>query len=139
MNTENQITHDGHIARIEDGVINVRIIAQAGCVSCSAKSSCSVSEIEEKLVEVPVPPNHSYKVGDAVVVVLNQNQGLKAVFFGYILPFFVLLFSLIGMQAVVHNEGLAGLFALAMLIPYYLGLYLLRNVMRKKFSFQLKY
>ena len=138
MNTENQITHDGHIAKIENGIIYVRIIANSGCVSCTAKSSCSVAEVEEKLVEIPLPTNSKYAAGDAVVVVLDQNQGLKAVFFGYILPFFVLLFSLIGMKQYTHDEGIAGFFAIAMLIPYYLGLYLLRNYVRKKFSFRLK-
>ena len=138
MNTENQITHDGHIAKIENGIIYVRIIANSGCVSCTAKSSCSVAEVEEKLVEIPLPTNNKYDIGDAVVVVLDQNQGLKAVFFGYILPFFVLLFSLLGMKQYTHDEGIAGLFAIAMLIPYYLGLYLLRNYVRKKFSFRLK-
>jgi sigma-E factor negative regulatory protein RseC len=138
MNTANQITHDGHIAKIADGIIYVRIISNSGCVSCTAKSSCSVAEVEEKIVEVPVIEGREYAIGDAVVVVLNQNQGLKAVFVGYILPFFVLLFSLLGMKYLVGDEGIAGLFALAMLIPYYLGLYLFRKVVRRSFSFVLK-
>ena len=138
MNTANQITHDGRIAKVEDGIIFISIIASSGCVSCTANSSCSVAEVEEKMIEVPQIAERDYAIGDAVVVVLKQNQGLKAVFFGYVLPFFVLLFSLLGMQQFVNDEGIAGLFALAMLIPYYLGLYLLRNYVRKTFSFRLK-
>ena len=138
MNTKTQITHDGFVESINDESINVRIITTAGCVSCSAKSSCSVSDIEEKIVEVRNKGQQSFKVGDAVVVALEQNQGFKAVFIGYIMPFFVLLFTLIIVNYISGDEGLAGMIALAMLIPYYFGLYLLRNIIRQTFSFVIK-
>ena len=138
MNTKTQITHDGFVESFNDEVINVRIITSAGCVSCSAKSSCSVSEIEEKIVEVRNIGQHDYKVGDSVVVALDQNQGFVAVFIGYILPFFVLLFTLITILSFTDNEGLAGLSALGMLIPYYLIVYLFRRQIRNRFSFKIK-
>jgi sigma-E factor negative regulatory protein RseC len=137
MNTSSQITHDGFINSINKDIINVRIITHAGCVSCSAKSSCSVSEIEEKIVEVRNTGLKNFKVGDAVVVALNQNQGFVAVFIGYILPFFVLLFTLIFMLSLTDNEGLAGLISLSMLIPYYLIVYLFRKQIRNRFSFRI--
>lgn len=137
MNTSSQITHDGFIDSINKDIINVRIITHAGCVSCSAKSSCSVSEIEEKIVEVRNTGLTNFKVGDAVVVALNQNQGFVAVFIGYILPFFVLLFTLIFMLSLTDNEGLAGLISLGMLIPYYLIVYLFRKQIRNRFSFRI--
>jgi sigma-E factor negative regulatory protein RseC len=137
MNTSSQITHDGFINSINKDIINVRIITHAGCVSCSAKSSCSVSEIEEKIVEVQNTGLTNFKVGDAVVVALNQNQGFVAVFIGYILPFFVLLFTLIFMLSLTDNEGLAGLISLSMLIPYYLIVYLFRKQIRNRFSFRI--
>ena len=137
MNTTSQITHDGFIDSINKDIINVRIITHAGCVSCSAKSSCSVSEIEEKIVEVRNTGLTNFKVGDAVVVALNQNQGFVAVFIGYILPFFVLLFTLIFILSLTDNEGLAGLISLSMLIPYYLIVYLFRKQIRNRFSFRI--
>lgn len=138
MNTENQITHDGRIARIEPDTIYIKIIAMAGCVSCSASSSCSVSEIEEKIVEVPNRGGRTYAIGEAVQVVLKQGQGLSAVLIGYILPFFVLLFTLIIMLSFTDNEGVAGLVSLGMLIPYYALLYVLKSKIKRSFSFRLK-
>jgi len=137
MNTASQITHDGFIDKINKDIINVRIITHAGCVSCSAKSSCSVSEIEEKIVEVRNTGTSNFKVGDSVVVALNQNQGFIAVFIGYILPFLVLLLTLIFILSLTDNEGLAGLISLSMLIPYYLIVYLFRNQIRNRFSFRI--
>ena len=138
MNTENQITHDGRIARIESDIIYIKIIAAAGCISCSASSSCSVSEIEEKIVEVPNRGGQTYTIGEAVQVVLKQGQGLSAVLIGYILPFFVLLFTLIIMLSFTDNEGVAGLVSLGMLVPYYALLYVLKNTIKRSFSFRLK-
>jgi len=137
MSTKTQITHDGFIESFNEEIINVRIITSAGCVSCSAKSSCSVSEIEEKIVEVRNVGQHDYKVGESVVVALDQNQGFIAVFIGYILPFFVLLFTLITVLHLTDNEGLAGLLALGMLVPYYLIVYLFRTQIRNRFSFKI--
>ncbi len=138
MNSKNQISHDGRISRIESDIIYIRIIASAGCVSCQASSSCSVSEMEEKIVEVPNLGDQTYTIGESVQVVLKQGQGFSAVFLGYIMPFFVLLFTLIIMLSFTDNEGIAGLTALAMLIPYYFALYLLRSVIKRSFSFRLK-
>jgi len=137
MNSANQITHDGFIQSIDDKIISVRIISKAGCVSCTAKSSCSVSDIEEKIVEVRNTGKQDYKIGDAVVVALDQNKGFVAVFIGYILPFFVLLFTLIVGLEFTDNEGLVGLIALGMLIPYYFLVYILKEKIRNHFSFKI--
>ncbi|MCK5856800.1 MAG: SoxR reducing system RseC family protein [Bacteroidales bacterium] len=138
MKTQNQITHDGFVDSIDTDTIYVRIIAMAGCVSCSANSSCSVSDIEEKIVEVRNNKNQSFKIGDRVVVALNQNQGFTAVFIGYLLPFLILLITLITILSFTDNQGIAGLISLAMLIPYYFMVFLFRKSIRNRFSFQIK-
>jgi sigma-E factor negative regulatory protein RseC len=135
---ETEISHTGTIEKIENGVIDVRIISTASCVSCHAKGSCSASDIEEKIVEVLAPENHNFKVGEVVRVALNQSAGLKAVMIGYIFPFLVLLFTLIIVLSFTDNEGLAGLIAIGMLIPYYVVLYLTKKTQKQTFNFRIK-
>ena len=138
MEKENEISHTGIIESIDAGIINVKIVSTASCISCSAKSSCSASDIEEKIIKIKEPSSHHYKSGDEVHVILNQSAGLKAVLLGYILPFLVMFFTLIIVSKITNNQGIAGIVALSMLIPYYLGLYLTKNKQKETFSFRLK-
>jgi sigma-E factor negative regulatory protein RseC len=96
-----------------------------------------MSEMEEKRVFVELPPEHSFKSGQQVNVMMKQSLGNFAVFLGYILPFLVLLLTLIISISVGLGEGVAGLLALGILVPYYFVLYRLRNRLGRKFSFQL--
>ncbi len=133
-----EISHQGTIISIEAKHINVRIISMAGCVSCSVSGSCSASDLAEKIVEVVKPSNNPYKVGDLVSIVLNQSMGLKAVFLGYVAPFLVILFTLITMLSFNISEGISGIIALLMLIPYFGILFLLKKRIKDNFSFRLK-
>ena len=135
---ETEITHIGTIESIIDKTINIRIISSASCVSCSAKSSCSAGDMEEKNVEVALTDDMNYKIGDSVRVVLNQSVGLKAVMLGYIYPFLVMFVSLIIMVNITDNQGIAGLVALSMLAPYYLLLYVTRTRQKEVFNFRIK-
>jgi sigma-E factor negative regulatory protein RseC len=137
MEANNQISHPGYIVEVLPELIHVQIITNSSCASCSVKGSCSVGEIEEKLVEVDVQANHSYKVGDAVTVVLDQSKGIFAILLGYVFPFLTLLITLIIMLSITDNQGLAGLVSLAMLLPYYGILFLFKRTIRRKFDFKL--
>ena len=135
---KSEISHQGTIESIKDKYLNVRIISMASCVSCSASGTCSASDIAEKIVEVIKPQNTQHKVGDLVTIVLNQSMGLQAVFWGYVAPFLVLLFTLIIMMGLNFSEGIAGLTSLFMLAPYFLGLYMFKDKIKENFTFRLK-
>jgi len=68
---------------------------------------------------------------------MKQSLGNFAVFLGYILPFLVLLATLIISISAGLSEGIAGLLSLGILVPYFFVLYQLRSKLSKKFSFQL--
>lgn len=136
---KNEIEHQGRVVAIDDEKITVSIVAQSACVSCSVKGSCSVSDVEDKIVEVANTHDRELKINEEVTVVLNTNLGTIAVLFGYFFPFLVLLFTVIIMLGIGFDEGTAGLTAIAMLIPYYLILYLTRKKQRQAFNFRLKY
>lgn len=137
MQNAKTIEHKGFIQSIENGLIKVSILAQSACASCHAKGGCSVSDIQDKTIDV-YENSHNYKVGESVNVVLEQKLGFKALFLGYILPFIIVLISLIILTITTKNEAIAGLVSLGLLIPYYIGLNTQKEKLKKSFSFKIE-
>lgn len=134
---QDNITHEGIISHIDKETITVMIVSKASCASCQVAGACSASDVEEKNVNIKRGLNDNYIVGDKVTIMMDQSLGTWAVMFGYIFPFLVLLFGLILFTQIMESEGLAGLLALLLLVPYYLVLYLLRRRMERKFQFKI--
>jgi sigma-E factor negative regulatory protein RseC len=130
-----EVSHSGIVQEITpEGKIKISIVSKANCISCQLNQSCSASDMKEKIVEV----DHYggvLKIGETVNVALAENAGFKALFLGYILPFLILFVTLIILTELKFHELTAGLVALSTLIPYYLALYLLKNKIKKNFSF----
>jgi len=134
MSQSKSIEHKGRIDSIHGNKINVSFLAMSGCASCHAKGICSAADMQEKSVEVTDYTNQ-YNIGEEVNITLKQSLGFRALFLGYVLPFILVLSILISLTALGFNEAVAGLGALSVLFPYYLILFLLRNKIRKKFTF----
>lgn len=135
MDNEDLITHSGIITRHETGTLFVSIIAESACSACHAKGVCGMSEMQEKVVEISDAHHAELTVGTPVTVAMKRTTGLKAVLYGYLLPFVLLLTTLFVAMGYYGNESKAGLLALAILLPYYLVLYMLRDKMKKRFEF----
>jgi len=135
---EEIVSHPGVIRKIEGSRAEVSIIAKAGCISCSLNNVCSVSDVQEKIVEVDLYPNNQLCEGDEVVIEMKQSYGSWAVILGYFLPFLVLFFGLIVFLQLGLNQGLSGLAAIALLVPYYGGLFLMKGFFKKRFLFHIK-
>ena len=133
-----QIEHEGVVKNIEGSKMQISIIAKSACLSCSVKGSCSVSDIEEKLVNIYTEDTKDYKIGERVNVFYAQSLGYRALFLGYLLPFLIMVFVLVVTLAITGKEGLSGLLSVLILIPYYLTLYITRQNQAKKFSFSVK-
>ena len=131
------IIHPGIVDHIEKGKVFVRILSQSACSACHAKGMCSVSEVEDKIIEVDVTNEEAYKNGEQVTVRMQQKLGRKAVILGYVVPLVILVASIITFVTVLKNEGLAALFSMLMLVPYYFILYLLRKKLKQQFSFSI--
>jgi sigma-E factor negative regulatory protein RseC len=132
------IIHPGIVESVNFDKVLVRILSQSACSSCHAKGACSVSEVEEKIIEVEDVKTGNWKPGQQVMVKMEQSLGLKAVFLGYLLPLIVLIVSVVIFLFIMNNEGLAALLSIFMLLPYYLVLYLFRDRLRKKFRFRIE-
>ncbi len=133
-----EITHKGIVEKIEGNTVFVSIVSHSACASCTVKGACNVSEMENKLIEVKGADTSLYKLRDEVEVYMAQSLGTKAVFLGYLLPFIILVGALIIFSALLDNEGLAGLFSILLLVPYYTVLHFSRDRLRKTFEFKLR-
>jgi positive regulator of sigma E activity len=136
MSDSKSIEHKGRIDSIDENKINVSFLALSGCASCHAKGVCTASDMQEKSVEV-YDFSNQYSVGEEVNVTLKQSLGFRALLLGYVLPFTIVLFILIILTIITKNEAISGIGALLVLVPYYLGLFLLKDKIRKKFTFKI--
>lgn len=131
------ITHPGIIKNIVRNKAEVSIIVNSGCASCEVKSSCSISEAKEKIIEVSLSAGDHYSAGQQVMVEMKQSMGTWAVLLGYLFPFLVVLVALIIFTATGIDEGLSAIFSLAILVPYYLILYLTKDRLQKRFTYSM--
>ena len=137
MQDNRSVEHKGVVEAINGKVVRVGFAAHSACSACHAKGVCSLSEVESKFVEVK-NTGREFTVGDAVDILLQEKQGFRALWLGYVLPFLIMTATLILLVLATGREGLAGLSALGVLIPYYLGLYLFRGKVKEKFEFKIR-
>lgn len=134
---QGEIEHTGIVQKISDNKITVGIISESACASCHAKGACTMADIKEKNIEI-TRFHDSFCIGQRVRVVGRLSQGVKATFWGYILPFVIVILTLIISGFFTENEGVRGVLALGILVPYYFILFLFRNKMKKVLEFEIK-
>jgi len=131
------IEHTGIIDSIQDHRFRILIIQQSACSACDVKGACTLSDQQEKIVEVE-SFNSSFSVGDKVLLVGKNSFGLLAVFLAFVIPFILILITLFILQSLVSNEIISGGIALFILVPYYLILSLFNKKLKTKFNFEIK-
>lgn len=131
------IKHKGFVKEVNESTLIVTIINQSACSTCHAQGACTVSDFQDKEIEISYFKN-KYVPGQEVTVIFQESQGFTALFYGYILPFLLVLFTLIIATALSNNELLSGLLALVILIPYYTTLYFFRHLLKKVFKFEVE-
>ncbi len=137
MSVGQTIEHKGFIERITENSVFVRIESQSTCKTCHAKGSCSVSELQDKEVEVQ-DSSHDFKVGEMVNLIMTQSQGYQALLIAYVYPFILVFLCLLITTSFGMGELNSGLISLFSLLPYYLTVYALKNKIGKKFRFSIR-
>ncbi len=132
-----RIEHKGIVKSVGKEKIAVSILAQSACSSCHAKSACSLADMQEKIIDINTSDT-KYREGELVNLFYEESLGYKALFLAYIIPFFILLLTLIVSLQIFHEEGIAGLISLLILVPYYLILYFYKEKLRKTFTFKIE-
>ena len=131
------IAKNGIVDHMDDHSIYVKIMSMSACASCSAGGVCGSADASEKLIEIDRNTAPEVKVGDSVKVHMDVANGNLAVVYGYLLPFLLLIISLIVFVNLM-DEGWAGLLSIAVLLPYYAGLFIFRDKLKKRFRFTLE-
>jgi len=131
------IKHSGIVKQTDEAFYYISIVAQSACDACHSKAMCNIGAIKEEIIEVPRGENTGLTVGDKVEVMMEKTLGTRAVMLGYFYPFLLLITSLIITTSTMKSEGAAALISIAILIPYYLILYIRRNHLKKTFSFRI--
>ena len=134
------IKHDGIVIAVKgDGTVRVRIVQTSACAACKAKAMCASAESKEKELTAFTVQEFSgseVKVGDEVVVMVQQKMGWKAVLLAYLLPFFVLLAVMFLGNAIWEvREEILGTAALCAMAFYYILLGCFKDKLQKEFSF----
>ena len=124
--------HSGVISKKDNGSLIVSLDENVHCESCRAKSTCGISESGSKEVEIS-STDESFALNEQVNVILKKGLGLQAVFWAYIFPFLLMVLTLM-VSSLFLKEWMAGILSLLILVPYYLLLYVLRNVFKKTFK-----
>lgn len=127
------IKHDGIVIAVNgDGTVRVRIVQTSACASCKAKAMCASAESVEK--EIDAVSDGLLAIGDEAEVLVAEKIGWKAILLAYILPFVVLLGSVLVLNEFMKEE-LAGTIALCAMGVYYIVLGFFKNKIQKGFSF----
>jgi len=131
------IEHTGIIESIQDHRFRILITQQSACSECDVKGACTISGQQEKIVEVE-SFDSSFKVGEKVLLAGKNTFGLLAVFLAFVIPFILILITLVSLKSLVSNEIISGGIALFILVPYYLILSMFNKRLKTKFNFEIK-
>ena len=131
------VEQEGTVEEIAGHSVFVRIRQISACGNCHARSLCSMIGMKDKLIEAD---DHSLKLvpGETVNVIMKRSMGNRAVLLGYVIPFMLLITALLVFNSVTGEEWMAGLISVAVLVPYYYILHLLRDRLKKVFTFTLR-
>ena len=140
------IKHDGIVIAVNgDGTVRVRIVQTSACASCKAKAMCASAESKEKEIlalfvgeeaKRREGERQDIKIGDEVVVMVQQKMGWKAILLAYMLPFIVMMTVVaIGNGLLGIREEVIGTAALCAMGVYYIVLGFFKDKIQKDFSF----
>ncbi|MEA1873701.1 MAG: SoxR reducing system RseC family protein [Bacteroidota bacterium] len=129
------VEHSGIVDHIEGHNVFVKIMAQSACISCKLNGVCG-TDTQAKIIEIYNVAS-DVKTGEKVSIVMTEKLGMKALFYGYLLPFLVVVTVLIISLSITNKEGLSGLIAVFSLVPYYTVLSLFKEKLKQSFQFNL--
>lgn len=128
------IIKSGIVEKIDDDYIHVRIQNDSACSMCYSKGVCTSLGSGERIIDVEHDKNREVNIGDEVEIQMVSLSGTRAVIYGYLLPFILLITALLISNHYL-GEVWAALISLLVLVPYFLILYLYKNKMRRLFRF----
>lgn len=132
------VSHPGVVVGINDKDIEIEILSSSMCGSCSIKSACGMSEMQEKRVSVPKPDDREFLVGQPVSIIMNASQGNKAALFAYFIPAFLLVAIIVILSNLNINEWIAAVTGIGAAAIYYIVLYFFKDKLRDEFTYEIR-
>jgi sigma-E factor negative regulatory protein RseC len=136
MNSAVCIEQKGIVESVNNQRIVVRIDRGSACGHCSANGICNMAESTERVIELK-DSTQTFAVGEWVGITISRSMGNKAVILGYLIPFVLLISSLLIFTAFKLSEWIVGVSSLLTLVPYFIILSLFRERLRKTFTFSI--
>lgn len=136
-----RIEHEGIVTSVDKDFISVEIVNKSACAGCHAKSVCAASDSETRIIEIAHDISTlagDYQVGDKVNVVMKGSLGVKALWICFVLPLAILLAAIFVFYLVGFTELQRGLWALACVAVYYIGIIPFRKKLSKVFTFSIE-
>lgn len=130
------IEHSGTVISISEHEATVLIAQSSACSGCHAKQACTSADVQEKKIIADLNGNQ-FQIGDLVTIIGKKTIGLQAVLLAFVIPFLLILTALFIFDYYHINEGIAGLIALAILLPYYFILSRFESLLKQKLKFYL--
>ena len=135
---QSQVSHTGIVEGIADGCVSVRILQTSACAGCKVAGNCHAAEAKEKIVEVDTNGTEQpFKTGDQVTVLAGRDVVTYALRIAVIIPLLLLILTLVVVLQLTGNEALSGLVSIAVLILYYIYVWLMRRRIKQKVTFRL--
>ena len=132
MIPSNDIVHRAVVDSVRDGVVRV-LFHQDGCSACSVKSSCGLAHSANKLIEIPLKERNVTK-GEEILIHLSHDSGFRAVILSYVVPFLLVMASLLILSQIGVAELVAGLASLCSLVPYFILLRIFNKRLAKNIA-----
>lgn len=130
------IEHLGIIKEITPKTIKVSLLNVSGCSTCHTKSTCGVSDVDNKIIDI-INDGQKIEKGETVKVIFEKSLGPLALFLGYLFPFILMMIILVISWSLTNDEVFAGLSSLLSVGIYYLGLTLFRSKLKSTFTFKI--
>lgn len=131
------IEHAGVIHQINGKHVRVQILQESACSGCHAKGACSAADMKDKFIDID-SDGSDYKVGEQVTLYGQSSMGLFAVLLAFVIPFLLILLSLILLKNFIDNEAISGSIALGTLLPYFIILSFFNSSLKSKLKFHIK-
>ena len=133
---EDMVSHIGVVEKVEGSEVTVLITRQHGCSQCGLSSHCNAAGTGIRRVSV-IHPEGVLHPGQQVRVEAGSTVGLKAAWWAFGLPLLLMVAVALAVGSATKSDACAAVAGLASLVPYAVGLYLLRGRMGRRLTFRI--
>ena len=130
------IEHDGVVLKSDRNSVAVKITSVSACSGCHADGFCSIADKKDRIIDIS--GKYNLLPGEKVTVLMNESMGYTAVMLVYVIPLFLVIAMLMILGSMSLSELITGFGSLAVLVPYYLILWLFRKRITTNFKFTIK-